>query len=52
MQHDQTYERERKNLTEEEEGEVSDDEIEKGAFKDTDDDDKDDVGEADSIPNE
>jgi hypothetical protein len=54
MQHDQTYERERKNLIEEEEVGVNEDETEKDAIKDVDEeDDKDDVvSEADDTPDE
>jgi hypothetical protein len=56
MQHDQAYESERKNLTvnedEEEDGGKSENETEKGAFKDEDDHDKDDVSEADDTPAE
>jgi hypothetical protein len=51
MQSDQTYERERKNLTEEEEeSAVSEEEIEADAVKDTDgEDNEDDIGGASDI---
>jgi hypothetical protein len=49
MQHDQAYERERKSLTEEEEEEEgkSEDKIDREAFKDEAECDKDDVSEVD-----
>jgi len=53
MQHDQAYERERKNLTEEEEdGGKSENETGREAFKNADEYDKDDVSEADDTPDE
>ena len=54
MQHDQAYERERKNLTEKEEEDVrkSENETEREAFKNADEYDKDDVSEADDTPDE
>jgi len=53
MQHDETYERERKNLIEEEEeGAMSENETEEEAFKDADEDDKDDVSLADDTQDE
>lgn len=51
MQHDQTYERERKNLIEEEVDErMSEDEPEKESFSDADGGDNDEVSVADDAP--
>lgn len=56
MRHDQAYERERKNITDEEEEEEvegkSEDETEKEIFKDTNEYDKDEVSEADEPADE
>jgi hypothetical protein len=55
MRHDQAYERERKNLTEEEEeedGGKSENETEREAFKNADEYDKDDVSEAEYTTDE